>query len=612
MRVFRLTSRFKEKSIAVPFKLLSKKDHKLLVLVVSLTLFLAVLDLFGVLLIGVMSSLSITRLGSAQIGNRVESVLTFLGLDSFGLETQVVFLGLLSAIALIGKTLLSLFIIRRTLFFLARRSASMSSLLISKYFTIPVSRINQRSAQHSIYTLTDGVTTIMVGVIGVLVALIADVTLLLVMGAGLFFIDPITAISTAVIFGFLAYVLYRNINQDMKKLGERQTTLSIESSQRIYEAVTSYRELLVRDRRGFYASRIGGIRLDLANGAARISFLSGLTKYILEIALVVTALLLAFYQFSTTTAFRAIATLTVFVAASTRILPAILRLQQGFVGITVALAQAKPTLDLIKEFATVFPEELEIKPISRDHKDFEGSVNVSAVFFEYKKKIEVLNNVSLKADPGEFIAIVGGSGAGKTTLVDVILGALEQKSGTVEISGQSPKSTYSKWPGAVAYVPQDSPVINGTIRENLGLGYPMSEIKDLHCWESLRIARLDEFVMTLPKKLDTYVGDRGTRLSGGQRQRLGIARALLTNPKLLVLDEATSSLDALTESEISQSLRSFKGKITLIVIAHRLSTVVEADKIYFLEKGVVRGVGSFSELKQKLPEFLTQAELMGL
>jgi len=394
------------------------------------------------------------------------------------------------------------------------------------------------------------------------------------------------------------------MNNDMKKLGERQTILGIESSQRIYEAVTSYRELLVRDRRGYYASKIGGIRLDLANGQAKMSFLSGLSKYILEIALVITALLLASYQFSSTTAFRAIATLTVFVAASTRILPAILRLQQGFLGIKVSLAQAKPTLDLIEEFASVIPENLEIKPISRDHKDFKGSVKVSEVCFEYETKIEVLNNISLSADPGDFIAIVGGSGAGKTTLVDVILGALEQKSGTVEISGKSPKSAFS--------VPQDSPVINGTIRENLGLGYPLSDVEDLHCWESLKIARLDEFVATLPNKLDTYVGDRGTRLSGGQRQRLGIARALLTNPKLLILDEATSSLDALTESEISQSLRSFKGKITLLVIAHRLSTVVEADKIYFLEKGVVRGVGNFSELKQKLPEFLTQAELMGL
>ena len=147
---------------------------------------------------------------------------------------------------------------------------------------------------------------------------------------------------------------------------------------------------------------------------------------------------------------------------------------------------------------------------------------------------------------------------------------------------------------------------------HLGLGYPKSDLLDDYCWESLKIAQLDEFVRSLPNELDSYVGDRGTRLSGGQRQRLGLARALLTKPKLLFLDEATSSLDAITENEISDSLRKLKGEITLIVIAHRLSTVVQADRIYLLEQGSIQGVGSFEKLKCDYPEFLKQAELMGL
>ena len=128
----------------------------------------------------------------------------------------------------------------------------------------------------------------------------------------------------------------------------------------------------------------------------------------------------------------------------------------------------------------------------------------------------------------------------------------------------------------------------------------------------LALARLDEFIKSLPDGLDTQVGDRGTRLSGGQRQRLGIARSLVTRPKLLILDEATSSLDGLTESEISESLRKLKGDVTLIVIAHRLSTVVDADRIYFLESGEVKAEGTFNELKTISPEFRVQAELMGL
>ena len=605
-------SSLKKRSIALPIKLLSGRDRFLLVVITFITIFLAILDLFGVLLIGVVGSLSITGLGNGQAGDRVSIALRVLQIDNLDFESQVIVVGLIAALLLIIKTILSLFLIRKTLFFMARRAAVMSSNLIARYFTIPVSRVNNRSAQTSIYALTTGVNSIMVGVVGVSVALISDIALLTVMSAGLFLIDPVSAIGTSLIFGFLALFLYRAMYRKMQRLGEEQGVLDIESSQRIFEAVNSYRELLVRDRRGFYAQQIGELRYKLADGVATMGFMGNISKYVLEITLVVSALLLAFYQFSTSTAFRAFATITIFIAASTRIIPAILRLQQGVLGMKGALAQARPTISLIDELSGIPLETIEVKGFNRNHSEFRPEVSASNITFAYEVNIEVLNKVDFETQPGEFVAIVGGSGAGKTTLVDVLLGALDPQEGSVEISGMQPRSTFSIWPGAVSYVPQDSPVLNGTIKENICLGYPVDEISDEYCWESLKIARLDDFVKSLSNHLATHVGDRGTRLSGGQRQRLGIARALITNPKLLILDEATSSLDGVTESEISESLRGLKGQVTLIVIAHRLSTVVNADRIYFMKKGVVKGVGTFEELKRNHPEFLTQAELMGL
>ena len=605
-------SSFKRSRAALPLKLLSGRDRALLIVVVFTTVFLAILDLFGVLLIGVIGSLSITGLSTGQIGDRVSIVLEYLRIGELGFETQVVVVGLLAAVLLIAKTLLSLFLVRKTLFFMARRAATMSAGLVARYFNIPVSKINRRSAQTSIYALTSGVNSVMVGVIGVSVALISDISLLIVMGVGLFFVDPITAISTGVIFGLLAFVLYKMMHDKMRKLSEEQALLNIESSQRIFEAINSYRELLVRDRRGFYARQIGNLRYRLADGGATISFMSNISKYILEIALVISALLLAAYQFSISTPYRAIATITIFIAASTRIIPAILRLQQGLLGIKSALAEAMPTISLIEELEDSAFEVLEVKKISRVHDGFEPVVTASSITFSYEESSKVLKGVNFRAQAGEFVAIAGSSGAGKTTLVDVILGALEANTGEVLISGMSPRSTFSKWPGAVSYVPQDSPIINGTIRENLGLGYPSQEIEDEFCWESLKLARLDDFVRSLPSQLEAFVGDRGTRLSGGQRQRLGIARSLITKPKLLILDEATSSLDGVTEFEISEALRGLKGDMTLIVIAHRLSTVVHADRIYYMNQGHVEGEGTFEELKNNYPEFLTQAELMGL
>ena len=605
-------SYLKTRSIALPIKLLSRRDRLLLILVIWITLFLALLDLVGVLLIGVIGSLSITGLSTGQTGNRVSTVLRFLQIDTLGFESQVVVVGLAAATLLISKTLLSLFLVKRTMFFMARRAASMSADLITRYFTISVSRLNRRSLQTSIYALTTGVSSVMVGVVGASIALISDITLLLVMGIGLSLVDPITAFSTAFIFGFLAFVLYRNMHKKMQELGEQQGLLEIESSQRIYEAINSYRELLVRDRRGYYARQIGNLRYKLADGGVTISFMANISKYILEITLVLSSLLLAFYQFSTSTAFRAIATITIFIAASTRIIPAILRLQQGILGMKGSLAQAKPTISLIEELSTIPLENFQIQELSRSHTGFFPVAQVSNVSFAYEGSAEVLKEMNFEANKGEFVAIVGGSGAGKTTLVDVMLGALEPQTGEVKISGLFPKVAFAQWPGAVAYVPQDSPVINGTIKENLALGYPATEVLDEYCWESLKLAHLDEFVKSLPNQLDTYVGDRGTRLSGGQKQRLGIARALITNPKLLILDEATSSLDGITESEISAELRYLKGEVTLIVIAHRLSTIVNADRIYFIKSGILRGVGTFSELRAAHPEFSEQASLMGL
>jgi ABC-type multidrug transport system fused ATPase/permease subunit len=605
-------SSLKKRSVALPIKLLSGRDRFLLIVVVLITVFLAILDLFGVLLIGVVGSLSITGLSSEQKGDRVTSALNFLQIYNLDFESQVIVVGLIAAFMLIAKTLLSLFLVRKSLFFMARRAAVLSSDLIMRYFTIPVSKINQRSAQNSIYALTTGVNSIMVGVIGVSVALVSDLALLLVMSVGLFLVDPISAISTVVIFGVLAIVLYFSMHRKVKVLGEQQGSLTIESSQRIFEAINSYRELLVRNRRGFYAQQIGGLRHKLAHGNATMSFMGSISKYILEITLVFGCILLAFYQFSTSTAFRAIATITIFVAASTRIIPAILRLQNGILGMKGSLAQAKPTITLIDELFEIPFEVIQIKSFSRSHKDFSSEVIASNLTFSYQANQEVLKSVNFYAQPGEFVAIVGGSGAGKTTLVDVLLGALEGKTGKVEISGMHPLATFSKWPGAVSYVPQDSPIIDGTIKENLTLGFLAHEISEVHCWESLKIARLNDFVESLPNQLETYVGDRGTRLSGGQKQRLGIARALITNPKLLILDEATSSLDGITESEISEALRDLRGAVTLIVIAHRLSTVVGADRIYFMEDGQIKGVGTFEQLKRDYPEFLTQAALMGL
>ena len=184
--------------------------------------------------------------------------------------------------------------------------------------------------------------------------------------------------------------------------------------------------------------------------------------------------------------------------------------------------------------------------------------------------------------------------------------------GSVRISGLPPQLTVAKWPGAVSYVPQDVVIAAGTIRENVALGYPLSEATDELVMSALRVAQLERFIASLPDGIDTQVGERGTKISGGQRQRLGIARAMFTRPHLLVLDEATSSLDGETEADISEAIHSLRGSTTILLIAHRLSTVRDADIVVYMDKGHVMAIGTFNEVRDAVSDFDRQAKLMGL
>ena len=207
---------------------------------------------------------------------------------------------------------------------------------------------------------------------------------------------------------------------------------------------------------------------------------------------------------------------------------------------------------------------------------------------------------------------MGSSGAGKSTLVDLLLGVLLPDNGKITISGKLPSKAIEGSPGAIAYVPQDVAIAIGTVRENIALGFPEEFATDERINNALKIAHLESFVLSLENKADTQVGERGTLLSGGQRQRLGIARALITNPGILVLDEATSAMDGITEREISTAVNSLRGKTSIILIAHRLATVMDADKIIYLESGKVLGIGTFEEVRKKVKNFDIQARLMGL
>ena len=599
--------------VARSFRLISKSDRKKLFAVVVIQVFFGLLDLAGVALVGVLGALAVNGVQSRGPGNRVSEVLRLLNIDQFSLQEQAVVIGLLAAALLISKTILSVLFVRKTMFFLARRSATISSNLVSCVLAQPLLHIQSRSMQQTLYTVTVGVDAIVLGVLNAIVLVVSDLSLLVILGIGLFLVDPGVAISTFFVFSLIAYVLYRAMQQRAVRLGESDRLLNIESSEKTLEVLNSYREIVVRNRRNYYSREIGKIRFKLADVTAERNFMPNISKYVIEITVVIGSLLIAGIQFAINDASRAIAILSVFTAASTRISPAILRLQQTAVGVKSSIGSAAPTLDLIDEVSSIVSLGKKVDELNFSHSGFEAKIRLSNVSLTYPHKDKpAIDSISVNIKPGHVVSFVGPSGAGKTTLIDVLLGVLEPDSGEVRINGLHPIEAIREWPGSIGYVPQDVMISNSTIKQNVCLGYPSDEVSDADVWKALELAQLSEFVETLPDQLMTQVGDRGAKLSGGQRQRIGIARAMFTRPKLLVLDEATSSLDGTTEASISEAIHKLKGGVTIIIIAHRLSTIKESDDIYYLENGKMVMSGTFEYLRKCLPQFDLQAKLMGL
>jgi ABC-type multidrug transport system fused ATPase/permease subunit len=278
-----------------------------------------------------------------------------------------------------------------------------------------------------------------------------------------------------------------------------------------------------------------------------------------------------------------------------------------------SLGASSTSLDLIESLRIVPDIEPSSDELDAAHPGFTPNVEMKNVDFAYPDSPNyAITNANLRIAPGSVVAVVGPSGAGKTTLIDLILGVLEPLSGNVRISEMNPSEVSKKWPGALSYVPQDVIISNGTIRSNITLGFPPNAGTNEMIWDAINISQLQEYLSGLPEGENTKVGDRGSSMSGGQRQRLGIARALFTKPKLLVLDEATSALDGETEANISTAIKSLKGDVTVILIAHRLSTVREADQVIYLEGGKIISTGTFEEVRSAVPNFDRQASLMGL
>jgi ABC-type multidrug transport system fused ATPase/permease subunit len=593
--------------------LISKGDKRKYWILTSLQAALSVVDLASIAVVGLIGSIAVNGISQVGPGEATQKWLAMFGLENFSIQSQAAILGLVVGLLLTSKSIGSMMLNRKMLFFLGYRSAKISRQLISKLVQQNALVLESNSAQKLIYSATTGINSIVIGVLGNFSALIGDVSLCIVLGVGLFIYSPGTTIVTLFILGLILLGLFFYINKQSVRLSTTQTRIGIVNAELLSELLENYRETIVRSRRGYYEKSIAQARDELASVSAKQTWLPNISKYILEITVTVFTLLLAYLQFSAKDAAQAVGSLAIFLVAGARLAPSLLRIQQFVIAMNAHAASAEPTYDLFNRMRGTEVQVPIISKYQRDHLGFEPEIRINNLMFSYPGSENLTIKIpDLKIKKGEFIAVVGPSGAGKSTLIDLILGILEPQQGEVLISGKPPVTTFNEWPGAVAYVSQKVSFPTGTVKSCISGGYDQNDISDEYIWDSLKKAFLDDYVKKLPSQLNEFLGERAIKLSGGQRQRLAIGRALLTEPNLLVMDEATSSLDSETEAKVSESIQELHGQVTLLVVAHRLSTVRMADRVIYMDGGKIIAEGNFEKVRQSVPNFDKQARLMGL
>ena len=603
--------------ISTALKLLDKRRRKKLILVTFVQALLSVLDILSVAIIGIVTAIALSGIQSQDTDGVAAKVLQFLKLENYSFQAQVAFLGITAALFMILKTFFSAFMMNRILQFLSHTASTTSRSLLSKLVSKPWEFLKQLDSQKILFSVTTGVYALVIGALGSTVQIVTEIALILIMIIALIVVDPIITIGAFLFFALIMLIQNKVLNKTSQVISFKHSTYTIDTNNQILNIFRFYRELYVRNAVAKTVDEVGSNLDSTMQLNAKMKFLPNISRYVMESSLVLGALLLAATQFILEDAITAITTLTIFLAASSRIAPSLIRLQNALLGLSSAVGGSRQVLEIISSMSSADNSssaivELGLTNESSESKSDPAEIefrNVSFNFSDEKNKFLFLD-LNFRINQGKFIAIIGPSGSGKTTLVDLMLGLYSPIQGQILIQGKSPRQAITENPKLFGYVPQEARLLNSSILDNLNLGLS-SEISTGNKIEKL-LERLNLSSLSRGDGPigDILVGENGVLLSGGQRQRLNLARALTSEPMILILDEATSALDYETERIVIELLQSLKGKATVVAIAHRISTIMHADEILYVNNGKIEVSKSLNELKAKVPGIEEEAKLI--
>jgi ABC-type multidrug transport system fused ATPase/permease subunit len=609
----RFSKSIKKISFIPAVQLLSGKAKRKFLFAGILQTALGLFDLIAILIIGIIGSLAVAGISGFNQPGAVEKITRTLHISGYSFQKQIAILAIFSAFFLISKTLVSMWITKKTLGFLGNQGREISNKLLTNLLQLPNIRTALPDVQKTIFIFARGISEVSVGLLGSILNIVTDFSLLMILVTGLLLIDPVLAIFSFVFFSSLALALYGLLHKKARDLGREEAQIAIKTGNFLIDLTAVLEQVRIRNLESHYLQEFNTLQGKKTINDAEIAFLPLIGKYLLESSVVLGAILLCGVEFALKNSQEAIASLAVFLTAGTRITPALLRLQQSAMKLKLTTALSGNVFELVEELKSLPVCYTSGTDSEKLENVKESLITASNLNFNYLEGGDlILQDINFDLEPGKMLSIVGPSGSGKSTLASIIVGSLVPNSGSVTIQNLDPISLSQSIPGFIGYVPQDVHIIEGSFARNISLSHLNSEHETARVNECIEMAQLSTLVAKLPQGIDTDLRESKMALSGGERQRLGIARALFSQPRLLVLDEATSALDSETEVLVSDAIQHLKGRITIVLVAHRLSTVKNSDKIIYIEKGIILAEGTFDEVRARIPSFDKQAGLMGL
>ena len=591
------------------WELLDRKARRKGVLILLTMIAGSALEVFGIGLILPILQVAVnpaeTLAGNPWIA-RVYDLLNFSSPAAF-----VIALCALVFLVYLTKNVFGLYMIHLQYRYTWNMFADYSSRLFRYYLHAPYAVHAHRSSALLLRNVNITLIGVFKGVMMPVLSIVTDVLLSMSVLGFLIWLNPWIAITAVGALALGAVVFLKTVRKRVKYWGERNQATLAEMLQWPSQAFTGFKQIKVLGRENYFDIAFGNSIRENANCQRRFQVINNIPRALLEIIalggilLTLTTIFALGYDLG-----KLFPVIGAFSIAILRIMPSANRIITQFNILKLGIVSMEAIYDDLKALPTVseVPETQKVNPIV-----LKRELRVENVHFTYAGSgLPVLHDINLTIPKGSSVALVGMSGAGKSTLVDLLLGLLEPTLGRILADGIDISGNARAWQGSCGYIPQEVFILNDTLRHNIALGIADDEIDEGAIAKTIELASLSDVVKDLPKGVDTLLGENGIRLSGGQRQRVSIARSLYHNPDVLILDEATSALDNETEKDVSDAINRLSGDKTLIIIAHRLSTVRHCDKIVLLDKGKIVDSGAFEALAKRNADFRRMVELANL